>query len=144
MTSKVGANLAVVLCVVFFAPLLMVLYGDLQFLAPWAVKWMDKFEVSVGGLMLLSLLVVLYYGLRGRQSSMPKFSFRVASPLRRFGRGFLVGLGRFAVITAITVALSYIGLLPLACRLIRLVFTIVVMAIMFIVWIIQSIIGWFA
>ena len=144
MTSKVGANLAVVLCVVFFAPLLMVLYGNLQFLAPWAVKWMDKFEVSTGGLMLLSLLVVLYYGLRGRQSSMPKFSFQVASTLRRFGRGFLVGVGRFAVITAITIALSYIGVLPLACRLIRLVFTIVVMAIMFIVWIIQSIIGWFA
>lgn len=143
ITSKLGANLAVMLCVVFLSPLLTVLYGDLQFLAPWSVRLIERFDVGTGGLMFLSLVLILYFGLRGRKSTMPKFSYRVASPLRRFGRGFVVGIGRFMLFAAAAIALTYIGIIPIAFKLFWIALTIVVMGIMLVAWIVQSIVGLF-
>ena len=93
--------------------------------------------------MFISLVLILYFGLRGRKSAMPKFSYRVASPLRRFGRGFVVGVGRFMLFAAAAIALTYIGIIPIAFKLLWIAFTIVVMGIMLVAWIVQSIVGLF-
>ena len=84
-------------------------------------------------MMLLSLIFVMFYSMRYCKEDMPEFAYKVASPISRFIRGFIVGTSKFVFLAAIAIILTYIGITPIACQLIYLVFTIIFMIIILIV-----------
>jgi hypothetical protein len=132
LMSRLGANLAIVLCAIFLAPLLYTLYES-EFYAMWTHWIIDKFNIRTASMMLLSLIYVMYYSMRFCKEGMPEFAYKVASPISRFIRGFIVGTGKFIFFAAIAIILTYVGITPIACQLIYLAFTIVFMIIFLIV-----------
>lgn len=67
------------------------------------------------------------------KKNLPEFAYKVASPLRRFIRGFIVGIWNFIISTAFAILLTYIGITALACKVLFLAFTIVMMIVIIIV-----------
>ncbi len=132
LMSRLGANFAIVLCAIFLAPLLYTLYES-EFYAIWTHWIIDKFNIRIVSMMLLSLIFVMYYSMRFCKEGMPEFAYKVASPISRFIRGFMVGTGKFIFFATIAIILTYIGITPIACQLIYLAFTIIFMIIFLIV-----------
>ena len=90
-------------------------------------------------MMLLSLIFVMFYSMRYCKEDMPEFAYKVASPISRFIRGFIVGTSKFVFLAAIAIILTYIGITPLVCKLLYLAFVIVMMIIIVIIGLIQKI-----
>ena len=102
LMSRLGGNLAIVLCVIFLSPLLFALY-EAEFYAVWTSWMIEKFDTTTIGLMLVSIIYVMYFGMKSCKNNLPKFAYQVASPLSRFVRGFLVGMSNFIYSTSIFV-----------------------------------------
>lgn len=115
LMSRLGSNLAIVLCTLFVAPLLHMIYES-GFYAVWTSWLMDKLNVGTIGMMLMSLVFVMFYSMRSCKRELPEFAYRVASPLRRFIRGFFVGIGMSIYTSALAIILTYIGVMTLACK----------------------------
>ena len=81
----------------------------------------------------MSLIFVIYCSMKDCKRSLPKFAYKVASPLRRFLRGFIVGIWNFIIFTIFAILLTYIGVTSLVGKVIFLAFTIVMMIVIIIV-----------
>ena len=138
LMSRLGGNVAIVLCAIFLAPLLYALY-EVEFYAVWTSWLIDKLDTTTIGLMMVSMIYVMYSSMRSCKKDLPKFAYQVASPLSRFVRGFLVGMSSFVYFAAIAIILTYIGITPLVCKLLYLAFAIVMMIIIVIIGLIQKI-----
>ena len=140
LMSRLGGNLAIVLCTMLLAPLLHTLYES-GFYAPWTSWLMDKLNIGVLGMMLLSVVFVMYYSMRYCKRDLPGFAYRVASPLRRFIRGFIIGIGISIYVGVLSVILTYIGITVLACKVVWIGITIVIFIIMIITGLVQNIVS---
>ena len=132
LMSRLGGNLAIVLCALLIAPLLHTLYES-GFYAPWTDWLIDKFDNTSIGMLMMSLIFVMYCSMKDCKKNLPEFAYKVASPLRRFIRGFIVGIWNFIIFTAFAILLTYIGITALACKVLFLAFTIVMMIVIIIV-----------
>lgn len=139
LMSRLGGNLAIVLCALLIAPLLLTLYES-GFYAPWTSWLMDKLDIGVLGMMLLSVVFVMYYSMRYCKRDLPGFAYRVASPLRRFIRGFVTGIGISIYLGALSVILTYVGITVLACKVVWIGITIVAFIIIIIAGLVQNIV----
>ena len=132
LMARLGANLAIVLCCILLAPLIYTLYES-GFYAPWTDWLIDKFDNTSIGMLMMSLIFVIYCSMKDCKRSLPKFAYKVASPLRRFLRGFIVGIWNFIIFTIFAILLTYIGVTSLVGKVIFLAFTIVMMIVIIIV-----------
>ena len=132
LMARLGANLAIVLCCILLAPLIYTLYES-GFYAPWTDWLIDKFDNTSIGMLMMSLIFVIYCSMKDCKRSLPKFAYKVASPLRRFFRGFIVGIWNFIIFTIFAILLTYIGVTSLVGKVIFLAFTIVMMIVIIIV-----------
>lgn len=139
LVTRLGANLSIVISAVLVAPLLYVLYGEYGFLAPWCYWLEDQIEVGVTGTMVITVIFVMFASIRYCKRGLPAFSYRAASSMRRFIRGFFVGVFCTLYFTGIAVFLGYMGLLQLALGLLGLVLSIVIFVIMLIAFLVTSI-----
>ena len=132
LMARLGANLAIVLCCILLAPLIYTLYES-GFYAPWTDWLIDKFDNTSIGMLMMSLIFVIYCSMKDCKKNLPKFAYKVASPLRRFFRGFIVGIWNFIIFTIFALLLTYIGVTSLVGKVIFLAFTIVMMIVIIIV-----------
>ncbi len=113
ITTKLGANFAVVICTMLSIPLFIQLFDTFDFFAIWT-KWiMDACDVNADFVVVISSILVLFLGMQSRKSMPPKFSYRVVSPVRRFLRGFIVGVCDFLKWFAIVAIGGYLGIVHL-------------------------------
>jgi len=138
LMSRLGGNLAIVLCVIFLSPLLFALY-EAEFYAVWTSWMIEKFDTTTIGLMLVSIIYVMYFGMKSCKNNLPKFAYQVASPLSRFVRGFLVGMSNFIYFASIAIILTFVGITPLICKLLYLAFAIVMMIVLLIAGLVQRV-----
>lgn len=111
--TKFGANFAVVLCSLLSIPLFIQLFDTLDFFAVWT-KWvMAEAEVNADLVVALSVILMMYFGMQSRKSMPPRFSYRVVSPMRRFIRGFLVGVFDSLKWFALVAIGTYLGIVHL-------------------------------
>lgn len=99
----------------------------------------EKFDTTTIGLMLVSIIYVMYFGMKSCKNNLPKFAYQVASPLSRFVRGFLVGMSNFIYFAAIAIILTFVGITPLICKLLYLAFAIVMMIVLLIAGLVQRV-----
>ena len=132
LMARFGANLAIVLCCILLSPLIYTLYES-GFYAPWTDWLIDKFDNTSIGMLMMSLIFVIYCSMKDCKRSLPKFAYKVVSPLRRFLRGFIVGIWNFIIFTIFAILLTYIGVTSLVGKVIFLAFTIVMMIVIIIV-----------
>ena len=99
----------------------------------------DQVEVGVTGTMVITVIFVMFASIRYCKRGLPAFSYRAASSMRRFIRGFFVGVFCTLYFTGIAVFLGYMGLLQLALGLLGLVLSIVIFVIMLIAFLVTSI-----
>ncbi len=130
--TRLGANLTVVVCSIFLAPVFYMFYEHLQFFAPWSTWMMEEWEMPVEVLLFMALVFVLFFGMRSRKAKLPKFSYKAASSFSRFFRGCMVGVGNSIYYTVAALLLSYIGILQLAVGAVMLAITIVVVVVFFV------------
>lgn len=111
--TKFGANFAVVLCTILSIPLFIQLYETFDFFAIWT-KWaMEELEFNTDFVVVLSVVIMMFLGMQSRKSMPPKFSYKAASPLRRFIRGVFVGLYDSLILFAIVAIGAYLGVVHL-------------------------------
>lgn len=132
LMSRLGANLAIVLCCILLAPALYTLYES-GFYAIWTDWLIDKFDNTSIGMLMMSLIFVMYCSMKYCKKNLPKFAYKVASPLRRFFRGFIVGIWNFIIFTVFAILLTYIGVTSIVGKVLFLAFTIVMMIVILIV-----------
>ncbi len=113
MVTKFGGNIGLTLCSILMGPVFYTLYDHLNFFAPWTNWLMEWGSLGSEYLMILSVIFVLFIGMFNKESSIPEFTYRVASPISRFLRGFLLGIGNTLFFSAITIIIAYIGVLQL-------------------------------
>lgn len=109
MVTKFGTNLAIILCVLLVAPILYLLYETFGFFAPWTAWAIEEIDMTSDLTTAASLVTILWFSMRLPKSGLPKFSYQVASSTRRFIRGFIYGLYRALLCSAIVLLGTYTG-----------------------------------
>lgn len=132
ISSKFGANLSIVIASILSAPIFYVLYTQYDFFAPWSSWMLDKWNISTTLITIISLIFVMYNGMKSRKRKMPPFTYRSPSTAMRFIRGFILGIWHFIVYSAVTLLLAHIGILPLVAGAMLLAITIIAMIIILI------------
>ena len=139
MVTKFGANIGLTICSVLMAPVFYTLYEHINFFAPWT-NWLRDFcPLSSSFLMILSVIFVLFTGMLNKESSIPQFTYRVASPISRLALGFLLGICNTLFFSAIMTIIAYIGLLQLFGTAIYYIFYLAAFILLLIFFIIHSI-----
>ena len=74
---------------------------------------MEELEFNTDFVVVLSAVIMMFLGMQSRKSMPPKFSYKAASPLRRFIRGVFVGLYDSLILFAIVAIGAYLGVVHL-------------------------------
>lgn len=138
LVTKFGINIATVLCAILIAPIFFTMYEDFAFFAPWSAMMNDKFGLSPGFLMVVSIFFLIFVGIRRRNDIIPEYTYKVTSPLKRFVRGFIYGVGHSIFYTAIILICAYIGPLQIVAGLINLCIYIILFVIVIIMLAVKS------
>ena len=93
---------------------------------------LDKWNISTVLITIISLIFVMYNGMKSRKRKIPPFTYRSPSTAVRFIRGFMLGIWNFIVYPTVALLFAYIGILPLAAGAMLLVITIIAMIIILI------------
>ncbi len=125
VVTKFGANLAVVICAILSIPAFFFVYDTLDFFAIWSKWFMEQCEFNADVMVTFSFILTVICSMQSRKSMPPKFSYKVASPFRRFLRGALVGTFDFVKVFLAVIVGAYLGIVQLIGGAVLLVFFII-------------------